>query len=129
MLSRYSDSKEWEKSKTEIWERKHNVQESRRISGSGRRSCDPGSRQTARRLPQGRPHDALYREVYGLPCGGYDQVKRRENREVVAVNVLKSIVIILWAITGTINLIQGNIDRWEYLMVWLSLMIALIIWG
>ena len=44
-------------------------------------------------------------------------------------NVLKSVVIIMWAITGTVNLIQGNIGRWEYLMVWLSLMIALIIWG
>jgi hypothetical protein len=66
--------------------------------------------------------------VYGLPCGGYDQVKRRENREVVAVNVLKSVVIILWAITGTVNLIQGNIDRWDYLMVWGSLMAVLMIW-
>lgn len=29
-------------------------------------------------------------------------------------NVLKGVVIILWAITGTVNLIQGNIDRWDY---------------
>ena len=43
-------------------------------------------------------------------------------------NVLKSVVIILWAITGTVNLIQGNIDRWDYLMVWGSLMAVLMIW-
>jgi hypothetical protein len=66
--------------------------------------------------------------VYGLPCGGYDQVKRRENREVVAVNVLKGVVIILWAITGTVNLIRHNIDRRDYLMVWGSLMAVLMIW-
>jgi hypothetical protein len=46
----------------------------------------------------------------------------------VAVNVLKGVVIILWAITGTVNLIQGNIDRWDYLMVWGSLMAVLMIW-
>ena len=54
-------------------------------------------------------------------------MKRREDREVVAVNVLKSVVIIMWAITGTVNLIQGNIDRWDYLMVWGSLMAVLMI--
>ena len=43
-------------------------------------------------------------------------------------NVLKSVVIITWAITGTVNLIQGNIDRWDYLMVWVSLMAVLMIW-
>ena len=43
-------------------------------------------------------------------------------------NVLKGVVIILWAITGTVNLIQGNIDRWDYLMVWVSLMAVLMIW-
>ena len=43
-------------------------------------------------------------------------------------NVLKGVVIILWAITGTVNLIQGNIDRWEYLMVWGSLMAVLLFW-
>ena len=72
--------------------------------------------------------DALYREVHGLPCGGHDPVKRREDREVVAVNVLKEVVIILWAITGTVNLIRHNIDRWDYLMVWGSLMAVLMIW-
>lgn len=43
-------------------------------------------------------------------------------------NVLKSVIIILWAITGTVNLIQHNIDRWDYLMVWGSLMAVLMIW-
>nr|DAJ58364.1 MAG TPA: hypothetical protein [Bacteriophage sp.] len=43
-------------------------------------------------------------------------------------NVLKSVVIILWAITGTVNLIRHNIDRWDYLMVWGSLMAVLMIW-
>lgn len=43
-------------------------------------------------------------------------------------NVLKGVVIILWAITGTVNLIQGNIDRWDYLMVWDYLMAVLMIW-
>lgn len=43
-------------------------------------------------------------------------------------NVLKGVVIILWAITGTVNLIQGNIDCWDYLMVWGSLMAVLMIW-
>jgi hypothetical protein len=46
----------------------------------------------------------------------------------MAVNVLKSVVIITWAITGTINLIWHNIDRWDYLMVWGSLMAVLMIW-
>lgn len=46
----------------------------------------------------------------------------------MAVNVLKSVVIILWAITGTVNLIRHNIDRWDYLMVWVSLMAVLMIW-
>lgn len=46
----------------------------------------------------------------------------------MAVNVLKGVVIILWAITGTVNLIQHNIDRWDYLMVWGSLMTVLMIW-
>ena len=43
-------------------------------------------------------------------------------------NVLKGVVIILWAITGTVNLIQGNIDRRDYLMVWGSLMAVIMIW-
>ena len=43
-------------------------------------------------------------------------------------NVLKNVVIILWAITGTTNLIRYNIDRWDYLMVWVSLMMVLMIW-
>lgn len=43
-------------------------------------------------------------------------------------NVLKSVIIIMWAITGTVNLIQGNIDRRDYLMVWGSLMAVLMIW-
>ena len=43
-------------------------------------------------------------------------------------NVLKNVVIILWAITGTVNLIQHNINRWDYLMVWGSLMAVLLIW-
>ena len=43
-------------------------------------------------------------------------------------NVLKGVVIILWAITGTINLIWHNIDRRDYLMVWGSLMAVLMIW-
>ena len=46
----------------------------------------------------------------------------------MAVNVLKSVVIIMWAIPGTVNLIQGNIDRGEYLMVWTSLMMVLLVW-
>lgn len=46
----------------------------------------------------------------------------------MAVNVLKSVVIIMWAITGVSNLIQHNIDRWDYLMVWGSLMAVLMIW-
>lgn len=66
--------------------------------------------------------------MHGLPCGGYDPVKRREDREAMAVNVLKSVAIILWAITGTVNLIRHNIDRWDYLMVWVSLMAVLMIW-
>ena len=44
-------------------------------------------------------------------------------------NVLKGVVIILWAITaGRSIVIQGNIDRWDYLMVWGSLMAVLMIW-
>ena len=43
-------------------------------------------------------------------------------------NVLKNVVIILWAVTGTTNLIRYNIDRWDYLMVWGSLMAVLLIW-
>ena len=43
-------------------------------------------------------------------------------------NVLKNVVIILWAITGTTNLIRYNIDRWDYLMVWGSLMAVLLNW-
>ena len=43
-------------------------------------------------------------------------------------NVLKSVIIIMWAITGTVNLIRHNIDRWDYLMVWVSLMAVLMIW-
>lgn len=43
-------------------------------------------------------------------------------------SIFKSVLIILWAITGTVNLIQGNIDRWDYLMVWGSLMAVLMIW-
>ena len=43
-------------------------------------------------------------------------------------NVLKGVVIILWAITGTVNLIRHNIDRRDYLMVWGSLMAVLLIW-
>ena len=62
-------------------------------------------------------------EVEKLP-----KIRDKKNREVVAVNVLKSVVIITWAITGTVNLIQGNIDRWDYLMVWGSLMAVLMIW-
>jgi hypothetical protein len=46
----------------------------------------------------------------------------------MAVNVLKSVMIIMWAITGTVNLIQHNIDRRDYLMVWGSLMAVLMIW-
>ena len=43
-------------------------------------------------------------------------------------NVLKNVVIILWAITGTTNLIRYNIDQWDYLMVWGSLKAVLLIW-
>lgn len=43
-------------------------------------------------------------------------------------NVLKSVIIIMWAITGTVNLIRHNIDRRDYLMVWVSLMAVLMIW-
>ena len=43
-------------------------------------------------------------------------------------NVLKSVIIIMWAITGTVNLIRHNIDRRDYLMVWGSLMAVLMIW-
>lgn len=43
-------------------------------------------------------------------------------------NVLKSVVIIMWVIIGTINLMRHNIDRWDYLMVWGSLMAVLMIW-
>ena len=43
-------------------------------------------------------------------------------------NVLKNVVIILWAVTGTTNLIRHNIDRWNYLKVWGSLMAVLLIW-
>lgn len=43
-------------------------------------------------------------------------------------NVLKGVVIILWAITGTVNLIRHNIDRRDYLMVWGSLMAVLMVW-
>ena len=43
-------------------------------------------------------------------------------------NVLKGVVIILWAITGTVNMIQHNIDRRDYLMVWGSLMAVLMFW-
>lgn len=43
-------------------------------------------------------------------------------------NVLKSVIIIMWAITGTVNLIRHNIDRRDYLMVWGSLMAVLLFW-
>lgn len=43
-------------------------------------------------------------------------------------NVLKGVVIILWVITGTVYLIRHNIDRKDYLMVWVSLMAVLMIW-
>ena len=43
-------------------------------------------------------------------------------------NVLKSVIIIMWAITGTVNLIRHNIDRRDYLMVWVSLMAVLLFW-
>ena len=43
-------------------------------------------------------------------------------------NVLKSVIIIMWAITGKVNLIRHNIDRRDYLMVWVSLMAVLMIW-
>ena len=43
-------------------------------------------------------------------------------------NTIKTVMVILWAITGTVNLIQGNIDRRDYLMVWGSLMAVLMIW-
>lgn len=43
-------------------------------------------------------------------------------------NVLKSVIIIMWAITGTVNLIRHNIDRRDYLMVWGSLMMVLLVW-
>ena len=46
----------------------------------------------------------------------------------MAVNVLKSVMIIMWAITRTVNLIRHNIDRRDYLMVWGSLMSVLMIW-
>ena len=55
-------------------------------------------------------------------------VPRREIQGGRKLNVLKSVIIILWAITGTVNLIQHNIDRWDYLMVWGSLMAVLMIW-
>ena len=46
----------------------------------------------------------------------------------MAMNAIKTVMIILWAITGTVNLIQHNIDRWDYLMVWVSLMAVLMVW-
>ena len=55
----------------------------------------------------------------------YVQMRNTGGRKL---NVLKSVIIIMWAITGTVNLIRHNIDRRDYLMVWGSLMAVLMIW-
>mgnify|MGYP006915000632 CR=1 FL=1 len=63
-----------------------------------------------------------------MPAYAYTSLCRMRDTGGRKLNVLKNVVIILWAITGTVNLIQHNINRWDYLMVWGSLMAVLLIW-